>query len=69
MCTYVMEADSRPLDDETTRHWERFITAIHGKQWVKVWADHKRWQAAQAPAVEAVRPCPPGAHDSVAGEA
>ena len=69
MRRYVMETDSRPLGGDSTRHWERFSSAIHGKQWVKVWADHRRWQAAQAAAVEAAGLSPSGAQESVACEA
>ena len=48
-----MDTDSQPVDDaENTRYWERMIAAIRGKQYVQVWADYKRWQAAQAAAPE-----------------
>lgn len=68
MCRYVMETDAPADEDEAIRRWELISSAIHGKQWVRVWADHKRWQAAQAAAIKAARPSPSGAHESVAGE-
>ena len=60
-CTYVMETDAPAHDDESTSRCELISSANHGKQCVKVWADHKRCEAAV--------PRPSGSHDSVTMEA